>query len=356
MAFELVAQLAAFTSGPARAALDAGKPWVREVRRLAGRDLLRRVERYDLGIYAQLATVALESDPPRDAAALVHALGGMEPRALQLRLLGADSQLNQTMVSDGAFERAVAGEPGARRELLTELAGNGAGRNAMRRVLDASPVELRNMIAGIVREWATSVLPAFADAAWSVIERDAEGTSAAIASRSPAAVISLVTNGVTYEPPRWITSMVVVPTVALRPFVIPVELRGTAIFVYSVSDDALGTDASAPPRRLVKVAAALGDELRLRILRAIGDEELSATEVAERLGVDRTTIHHHLGILRSAGLLAIRDEGERGWRYARRPDALALTEELETYVADRRRSPSTIASGARRRRGGPPPT
>ena len=41
-AFELIAQLAAFASGPARASLDSGKPWIREVRRLAGPELSRR--------------------------------------------------------------------------------------------------------------------------------------------------------------------------------------------------------------------------------------------------------------------------------------------------------------------------
>jgi DNA-binding transcriptional ArsR family regulator len=69
-----------------------------------------------------------------------------------------------------------------------------------------------------------------------------------------------------------------------------------------------------------KVAAALGDELCLRILRVVMDEQLSASEIADRLGVDRTSLHHHLGILRSAGLLSIRDDGVQGWRYMLRDD------------------------------------
>ncbi len=64
-AFELIAELAAFTSGPARASLDSGKAWIREVRRAAGADLIQRVERYTLGMYAELATVALEAAPAR---------------------------------------------------------------------------------------------------------------------------------------------------------------------------------------------------------------------------------------------------------------------------------------------------
>jgi DNA-binding transcriptional ArsR family regulator len=92
------------------------------------------------------------------------------------------------------------------------------------------------------------------------------------------------------------------------------------VFIYSVADEAFDADPGAPPRRLVKVAAALGDELRLRILRVVMDEQLSASEIADRLGVDRTSLHHHLGILRSAGLLSIRDDGVQGWRYMLRDD------------------------------------
>ena len=72
----------------------------------------------------------------------------------------------------------------------------------------------------------------------------------------------------------------------------------------------------------MKLAAALGDELRLRILHALADGELTATEIADRLGVDRTSLHHHLGILRSAGLVSIRDDGVGGWRFTRRADGV----------------------------------
>jgi DNA-binding transcriptional ArsR family regulator len=70
----------------------------------------------------------------------------------------------------------------------------------------------------------------------------------------------------------------------------------------------------------------------------LADEDMNASEIADRLGVDRTSLHHHLGILRSAGLLAIRDEGARGWRYALRDEQLATVgRELQSYVRPGRR-------------------
>jgi DNA-binding transcriptional ArsR family regulator len=166
------------------------------------------------------------------------------------------------------------------------------------------------------------------------IGRDAVAREAQLFGGSdPREVLRGATRGVSYEPPPWIRSIAIVPTVAMRPYIVPVELRETVVFVCSVADEAFEADPSAPPQRLVKVAAALGDERRLRILRLLRDEPLTATEIADRLGVDRTSLHHHLGILRSAGLLAIRDEGLGGWRYALRDDGLEhVGSELVAYL------------------------
>ena len=70
-AIELIAELAAFTSGPARGSLESGKTWIREVRTLAGAELIRRVEQYGFGVFGELVTIALEAEPPRGIDELV---------------------------------------------------------------------------------------------------------------------------------------------------------------------------------------------------------------------------------------------------------------------------------------------
>jgi DNA-binding transcriptional ArsR family regulator len=158
------------------------------------------------------------------------------------------------------------------------------------------------------------------------------------------------TNGVEVDPSDWADEVVVVPTVALRPFIAPVETGTRLTLLCSVADESFDTDPAAPPRRLVQVATALGDELRLRILRELARGEATATEVADRLGVDRTSLHHHLGILRSAGLLTIRAEGVRGWRYALRDDGLeGVGPALASYLrANRQAITSPRRTPARR--------
>ena len=332
-AFELVAELAAFTSGPARASLDSGKAWIRDVRSLAGTDLVKRVERYGLGVYGELATVALETPAPRGVAELLTAIEARPADELRWRLLGADSPLNVSMVGEGAFEGAVAGDREARSGVPTALGADRAARLAIERLLDTDPSVTKAEIAGIVADWAERVFPRFAADAVAAIERDAAARERQLASESGEAVLAAATTGLEFRASPWVMEIVIVPTVALRPFIIPTELERTAVFLYSVADEAFDVDPAAPPRRLVKVAAALGDELRLRVLHVLRDEQLSASEIAERLDVDRTSLHHHLGILRSAGLLTIRDEGVRGWRYALRDDGLdAVGPGLASYL------------------------
>jgi DNA-binding transcriptional ArsR family regulator len=332
-AFELIAELAAFTSGPARASLESGKGWIRDVRRLAGPRLIERVERYSIGIYGELATIALELPRPRDVDRLLAAMTAIDADVLRIRLLGGDSQLNRSMVSNGAIERAVAGDAAARAELRSALGVDRRSRDAVTRLLDGPARTVKMELIAIVRDWANSVFPAFAAGAHAAISRDAKAKREMLATEPPESAVTAATSGVAFQPSPWVRAIALIPTVALRPFVLPTELRDTAVFMCSVADESLDVDPAAPPRRLVKAAAALGDELRLRVLHVLGEGDFTASEIADRLQVDRTSLHHHLGILRSAGLLAIRDEGERGWRYGLRRDAMGgLDRELATYL------------------------
>jgi DNA-binding transcriptional ArsR family regulator len=337
-AFELIAELAAFASGPARASLESGKTWIREVRALAGAELLERVDRWAFGLYAELASVAFEAGPPYDPGRLVGALRALPPEVLRQRLLGVESVPNQSMVSEGAFDRALAGDPAARTELHVTLGPNRPARQSFDRLLTAAPEAVQADVVSIVEAWAERVFPAFSRDALPIVARDVVAKERQLATRSGRDVLRTAMHGVDVEPTPSVAEFVLVPTVAMRPFVAPVDWRSVVIFLCSVGDDAFDDDPSAPPRRLVKLTFALGDDTRLRILKVLAGSELTATEIADRLGVDRTSLHHHLGILRSAGLLRIHDDGLRGWRFARAAEggdlAAALAEYLGTAAPD----------------------
>lgn len=66
---------------------------------------------------------------------------------------------------------------------------------------------------------------------------------------------------------------------------------------------------------------AIAEPRRRQILRLVGDEELSAGEIAAHFEVTRPAISQHLKVLREAGLLSERRAGTRRL-YRMRPDGL----------------------------------
>ncbi|MEO8273693.1 MAG: metalloregulator ArsR/SmtB family transcription factor [Chloroflexota bacterium] len=332
-AFELVAQLSAFTSGPARASLESGKTWIRQVRELAGAELIRGVERWAITLYGELSSVVLEAGPPYRPEQLVRQLRAMKPAALAQRLLGADSPQSRAMLSRDAFDKALAGHPGARAEVVDTLGSDPSARQSLERLLSTKPEFVQAEIAAIVETWAQRVFPTLSETSLPLIERDV-GSKERLFARTPRMeAMRIATNGVELASLGWADEIVLVPTVALRPFIVPVEWRSTLLIMSSVGDAAFDQDPEAPPRRLVQAAAALGDALRLRLLHELAVGEMTATELAEALSVERTSLHHHLGILRSAGLVGVRAEGLQSWLYSVRFEGIdATTAALDAYL------------------------
>lgn len=80
---------------------------------------------------------------------------------------------------------------------------------------------------------------------------------------------------------------------------------------------------SPPSDPIVRVARALGDPTRYRLLRAIASRrEVSCQELTGLFALAQGTVSHHLRILTEAGLVAARVEGPFHY-YRALPEALA---------------------------------
>lgn len=71
-----------------------------------------------------------------------------------------------------------------------------------------------------------------------------------------------------------------------------------------------------------KLFRALGEEVRLRLLHLVRDEEVCVCDLVAVLGMPQGTLSHHLSVLQQAGLVTARKQGR--WNYYR---ATALAEE-----------------------------
>jgi DNA-binding transcriptional ArsR family regulator len=78
------------------------------------------------------------------------------------------------------------------------------------------------------------------------------------------------------------------------------------------------------------VLRALAEPRRRAMLRLVRDEARSVGEIAEQFDISQQAVSQHLQVLRVAGLVAVRPEGQRRL-YVVRPEGL---EALETFLAE----------------------
>jgi DNA-binding transcriptional ArsR family regulator len=65
----------------------------------------------------------------------------------------------------------------------------------------------------------------------------------------------------------------------------------------------------------------------------VAHEELYATEIAERLGIAKATVSHHMVLLRAAGLVAVRsDRGAERYYALHRPALAEPGDRLRHYL------------------------
>lgn len=89
--------------------------------------------------------------------------------------------------------------------------------------------------------------------------------------------------------------------------------------------------AAAEETTVLRVARALADPTRFRLLRAIAAQaEISCRELVERFPVSQATVSHHLKVLTEAGLVTVRLEGP--YHYYRAVDG-ALAEHARALRA-----------------------
>lgn len=83
--------------------------------------------------------------------------------------------------------------------------------------------------------------------------------------------------------------------------------------------------------------AVLADPTRRRVVELLGERSLRASEIAERIGVNRPTMSNQLKALRAAGLVDVElsEEDGRARRYRLRPERLA---QLSGWLSERERA------------------
>lgn len=298
---------------------DCPDPWVRSARRALGAALLRDLRVFAGGRALFVSLVALLERQAADPGV---------PRFLR-RVEATPAEELVLLLLAGS--RAALP---AREHLRTALASRGAARaRALRAFAQAFPEELGRLQAvrvartepEVVRARLVRLLRTFYEAVYAreeerVRERvraDAEAKRRRLAHLPAEAFVEEATGGWVPDPAAT-PEVVVAPSWFVRPYLLVADHVGTRTYVVPVAEASSEEDAED---RVLRVARALADESRLRILRMLARQEMYAQQVAQALGTSHVTALHHLATLRAARLVRVVERRHQRY-YQVRPDAL----------------------------------
>lgn len=304
--YEALLGLSMFTGDEAEESYEVGKAWFVQARRAASKEL----------------TTAVRSLLGDDGQRWFNLLGFAHEAGDEHSVEAVLRRLRQ--LSAAEVQRAMSGErkPAGRRDR--------DGAPAIRRLTRLGAETVKRLTVQVVTRWAEEVMRPLAS---SDVQLAADAAAKQrLARRTPAArVIELATGGVVYEGEAGIDEVVLVPSIVTRPWVTFSEWDTAKIICYPAESAVMSDDGT--DRRLAAIYRALGDETRLRLLRELSGGDRRLTELAETLGLAKSTIHGHLGALRSAGLIRVNVGADK--RYSLRPGLPDLNRLLKEFLAPR---------------------
>jgi DNA-binding transcriptional ArsR family regulator len=279
-------------------------------------------------VWAHLLTVAYETPPPRDVAALIKRVQKLHPRELRLRLLGYYVRYFRRATPPDVIAAAADGDAGARKRFFeTSYPEDALWQSALAALLPLTAWETRRRLLGALRVWAK-----FFDRHY-----DPSGLLAEVAARRIEAggrraeqMVGVVMDGWEYVAEPGINAVLLIPSRAIWPAAHVFDHHSTKLICYPVPPTK-APEPSAPPPELLARAQGVADERRLRIMRVLAREELTAQEIATRLTMGLTTLLHHLDLLRESGLVSTGGGHRKAYRL-RRGALTELEQNLERFL------------------------
>jgi DNA-binding transcriptional ArsR family regulator len=299
-AVDLAMSLAPVVDRSARRAFEAGTAWRR---RAEAAGLVPAIEPHGKEVWINVLGLCLDDESARTPDGLLDALDRLPDDDVLRYLTGFYRRVFRRETPAAVMDAAIAGDRAARLEFRrTSFPETADWRSTLRHLLSAPASDIAAEFRALLRRWHDEVFAEDAPALGLAAERDARALRQATEGQPVEAVVERACPGVTYVPEAGQTDVVLVPSVVMRPAYAILDHRGANLFAYPATT---GTREAGPPERLVMLARAIGDTTRLRILRALADEPMGPQELAERLAMPRTTLLHHLSLLRRASLIGL---------------------------------------------------
>jgi hypothetical protein len=288
-AHELILSLLAFVNNQTHKVLDLGPPWVKEVRRGLPDSFLAEVQ----------ALRAVTPVPPT-LALLAPRTGGIP---------GFLEWLQQLQVEEIW-------------SLVVRLGGTPPPPSGL--------LQARDSWFRVLSIWNETYFRKLDPQILTGLQAETDALRTRAAESDPFSLVAEATSGLRVEPVVELDRVLLTPHYHYRPLNLSDWFDGWVAISYPA--EILPPQEGEMARGLRRLLRALDDDSRLQMLKALAEQPLSFTEVVERSGLAKSTVHHHLVTLRAAGLVWYHATGASSDTYSLRPEALdRLSPELRTH-------------------------
>jgi DNA-binding transcriptional ArsR family regulator len=272
--------------------------------------------------WLNLLGVPLDAGAPYTAERLVEELRSLDGVELRRHLLGRFSWSWCSLAGIDDIEAAARGGRAASDRLLAHPRYYGGHAAASLGVLlRLEPEETRTRLVRAVEVGIDTLLDRGTFGSLDAAERAA---TQMLDSRPPLVAIERLTTGYRYVPEPEAESITLVPHLEVELPLLLAQHRSSRLIAFHATVD------RASQERLHALGKALADPRRVEILALVGRGVDGAHDLVAETGLSRSTVHHHLALLRDAGLVALKGNA-RAYTYVPRPAAAAEAAEL---VAD----------------------
>ncbi|TMU87579.1 winged helix-turn-helix transcriptional regulator [Bacillus sp. BHET2] len=198
-------------------------------------------------------------------------------------------------------------------------------------ICTTDPLKLKSHLKNVMTNWYEEVTAPQAETLTGILTLDKQAKKKMSEKLKPEALVEWATGGITYLPEPSVHTVLLIPQLVYRPWNVEGDVEGVKVFYYPVANESIyPNDLDMPSYFLVQKHKALGDEARLRMVKLLKGSERSLQEITNELTMGKSTVHHHLKILRSARLVETQDG-----KYRLKENAVqSLSNELMQYLTE----------------------
>ncbi|MBM7583806.1 DNA-binding MarR family transcriptional regulator [Bacillus pakistanensis] len=205
-----------------------------------------------------------------------------------------------------ARKRAASGDKAATHSLMDKTKDHNFFPKYIEFICSTEVNILKTHFISVMVGWYQSVIQPNAESMNLILQRDVDAKTKMSLKLRPEELVEWATGGIHYLPEPSVHTVLLIPQYIYRPWNIEADIEGTKVFYYPISNESLDpADSYRPNHILVLRYKALGDEVRLKIVKLLYEKGRTLQELTEHIQIGKSTIHHHLKILRSAKLVDI---------------------------------------------------